>query len=100
MNSIQVALSGGGLSLRSLEQMSRPMQRQATREIERVVTQGLVTITGEQVRALLTDNALQNTGAFSALEEHLTKIAPLGAARYRHLVDAYALGSARTIARW
>ncbi|MBU2601880.1 MAG: hypothetical protein KKA32_06900 [Actinobacteria bacterium] len=100
MSSKLVPLSGNGLSPRSLEQMSRPMQRQATREIERVVTQGLVVNTREQVRALLTDTALQNAGALSALEEHLIQIAPLGASRYQHIVDAYALGAAQTIARW
>jgi len=100
MKSTQLVSSGNGLSSHSLEQMSRPMQRQATREIERVVTQGLVTNTREQVRALLTNTALQNVGALSALEEHLNQIAPQGAARYEHIVDAYALGAAQTIARW
>ena len=100
MKSTQLVSSGNGLSSHSLEQMSRPMQRQATREIERVVTQGLVTNTREQVRALLTNTALQNVGALSALEEHLIQIAPMGAARYEHIVDAYALGAAQTIARW
>jgi hypothetical protein len=76
------------------------MQRQATRAVERVVIQGLVINTREQVRALLTNTALQNAGALSALEEHLIQIAPLGAARYQHIVDAYALGAAHTIARW
>jgi len=88
------------LSPQSVERMSMPMQRQATREIERVVTQGLVTNTREQVRALLTNTALQNVGALSALEEHLNQIAPHGAPRYQHIVDAYALGAANTIARW
>ncbi|MHB1371335.1 MAG: hypothetical protein ACYCW7_14200 [Pseudomonadaceae bacterium] len=88
------------LSPESVERMSMPMQRQATREIERVVTQGLVTNTHEQVRALLTNTALQNVGALSSLEEHLNQVAPSGAARYQHIVDAYALGAAHTIARW
>jgi len=100
MSSKQLALSGNGLSPQSLEQMSRPMQRQATREIERVVTQGLVVNTREQVRALLADTALQNVGALSALEEHINQVAPSAAARCQTIVDAYALGAAQTIARW
>ena len=88
------------LSPQSVQRMSMPMQRQATREIERVVTDGLVTNTREQVRSLLTNTALQNVGALSALEEHLMHVAPTGAARYQHIVDAYAVGAAHTIARW
>ena len=88
------------LSPQSVQRMSMPMQRQATREIERVVTNGLVTNTREQVRALLTNTALQNVGALSALEEHLNQITPQASARYKHLVDAYAVGAAHTIAGW
>ena len=88
------------LSPQSVERMSLPMQRQATREIERVVTNGLVTNTHEQVRALLTNTALQNVGALSALEEHLNQVAPSGSARYEHIINAYAMGAAYTIARW
>ena len=88
------------LSPQSVERMSLPMQRQATREIERVVTNGLVTNTHEQVRALLTNTALQNVGALSALEEHLIQVAPLGAARCQLIIDAFAMGAANTIARW
>lgn len=100
MRNTQVALSGNGLAPQGLEQLSRPMQRQTSREIERVVAQGLVTNMREQVRAHLTNTALQNAGALSELEGYLRQIAPTGAARYQHIVDAYALGAAQTIARW
>lgn len=99
MNNTELVLSGNGLS-QSLEQMSRPMQREARREIERVVVQGLVKDLREQVRAHLAFTVLQETGALSELEEHLRQIAPSGAARYQHIVDAYAIGAAQTIARW
>lgn len=99
MDSTDLVLSGNGLS-QSLEQMSRPMQREARREIERVVVQGLVKDLREQVRAHLANTALQNTGALSELEGYLRQIAPTGAARYQHIVDAYAMGAAQTIARW
>ena len=95
-----LALASNGLSSQSIEQMSRPMQRQAIRQVERIVTQGLATNSREQVRALLTHTALQNVGALTALEEHLLKTCPLAAGRLESLVDAYALGAAQTIARW
>ncbi|HWH25144.1 MAG TPA: hypothetical protein VNT53_00660 [Pseudolysinimonas sp.] len=56
--------------------------------------------TREQGRALLTNTALQNVGALSALEQHLIQVAPLGEARYKHIVDAYAMGAARSISGW
>jgi hypothetical protein len=100
MNSNGLALSTNNLTPQSLELMSRPMQRQAIRQVERVVAQGLATNSREQVRAMMTHTALQNVGALTALEEHLIKVAPLGAGRYEAIVDAYALGAAQTIARW
>ncbi len=100
MGSTQMILADDGFPPQSLELLSKPGQRQAKRELERVVTQGLVVNTREQVRAVLTNTALQNAGALSELEGHLCQIAPSGAARYRHIVDAYALGAAQTIARW
>jgi hypothetical protein len=100
MNSNELALSGGSISSQSLEQMSRPMQRQATRAIEKVVAQGLVTNTREQVRALITATALQNVGALSALEEHIIQITPLAAARCEAIVNSYALGASQVVARW
>ncbi len=100
MSNNGLTLSGNGVTPQSLDRLSRPMQRQATRAVERVVTDALVTNAREQARALLTNTALQNVGALSALEEHLIQIAPLGAARYQHIVDAYALGASQAIARW
>jgi hypothetical protein len=80
--------------------MSGSMQRQAGREIERVQAQALIADTREQGRALLTNTALTNVGALTALEQHLIEVAPLGEARYKHIVDAYALGAAQAISRW
>lgn len=90
----------GAFSQQGLAQMSGSMQRQAGREIERVQAQALVADTREQGRALLTNTALQNVGALTALEQHLIQVAPLGEARYKHIVDAYAMGAAQTISRW
>lgn len=100
MNGNELALSSNALSPQSLELMSRPMQRHTMRQVERVVSNGITANTREQVRAMMANSALNNLGVLTALEEHLIKIAPLGAARYEAIVDAYALGAAQTIARW
>lgn len=100
MSNTDLTLSGSGLAPQALEQLSRPMQRQARRELERTVVKGMVTDMREQVRGHLANTALQNAGALSELEGHLRQIAPSGAARYQHIVDAYALGASQTIARW
>ena len=98
--STELAPLGGAFSQQGLAQMSSSMQRQAGREIERVQAQGLIADTREQGRALLTNTALQNVGALTALEQHLIQVAPLGEARYKHIVDAYAMGAAQAISRW
>ena len=91
---------GGAFSSNALSQMSGGMQREAGREIERTQAQALVADTREQGRALLTNTALANVGALSALEQHLIQVAPLGEARYKHIVDSYAMGAASAIQRW
>jgi hypothetical protein len=96
----ELAPLGGAFSSNGLSQMSGSMQRQASREIERVQAQALIADTREQGRALLANTALQNVGALTALEQHLIQIAPLGEARYKHIVDAYALGAATAVSRW
>lgn len=96
----ELAPLGGAFSPHGLAQMSGSAQRQTGREIERVQALALVADVKEQGRALLTNTALQNVGALSALEAHLIQVAPLGEARYKHIVDAYAMGAAQAIARW
>lgn len=98
--STELAPLGGAFSQQGLAHMSGSMQRQTGREIERVQAQALVADTREQGRALLTNTALQNVGALTALEQHLIQVAPLGEARYKHIVDAYAMGAAQAISRW
>lgn len=96
----ELAPLGGAFSQQSLANMSGSMQRQTAREVERVVTKAIVADTVEQGRALLTNTALSNVGALTALEQHLIQVAPLGEARYKHIVDSYAMGAAQAIARW
>ena len=100
MNSTELAPLGGAFGAQALAQMSGGIQRQAGREIERVQAQALIADTREQGRALLTNTALNNVGALSALEQHLIQVAPLGEARYKHIVDSYAMGAASAIQRW
>jgi hypothetical protein len=98
--STELAPLGGAFSQQGLARMSGSVQRQTGREIERVQAQALIADTREQGRALLTNTALQNVGALTALEQHLIEVAPLGEARYKHIVDAYAMGAANAISRW
>lgn len=90
----------GAFSQQSLAQMSGSVQRQTVKDVERVVGKAIVADTYEQGRALLANTALNNVGALSALEQHLIQVAPLGEARYKHIVDAYAMGAAMAIQRW
>lgn len=99
-NTTELVPSGGAFSRTGLERISGSMQRQTNREIERVQARALVADVHEQGRALLTNTALQNVGALTALEQHLIQVAPLGENRYRHIVDAYAMGAAMAISRW
>jgi hypothetical protein len=73
---------------------------QTKRDCETAAGRSIVANVHEQGRALLARTALQNAGSLSALEEQLIQMAPSGEARYRHIVDAYAIGAAQMIARW
>lgn len=91
---------GGAFSQQSLAQMGAALQRQTVREMDRVKALALVANVREEGRAILANTALQNVGALPALEQHLIQVAPLGEARYKHIVDAYAMGAAAAVARW
>lgn len=54
----------------------------------------------DHARALLTRNALSNTGALSAIEGHLQQVTPHAAPRYKAIVDAYVVGTIKRIVRW
>lgn len=80
--------------------MGKAIQRQTKQALDRVTANTLVALQTERGRAALTEEALHNAGALSALEGHLLKIAPLGEARYRAIADAYALGATEAITRY
>lgn len=96
----ELAPLGGAFSSTGLAQMSAGIQRQASRDVERVQAQAIVAEVKEQGRAFLTNSVLQNVGALTALEQHLIQVAPLGEARYKHIVDSYTMGAAQAISRW
>lgn len=100
MNNNELVPLSGAFSPQSLSRMSGTTLRQTSREVERVQALALVADTREQGRAHLANTALQNVGALSALEAHLIQVAPLGEARYKHIVDAYAMGAAQAVSRW
>ena len=92
--------SGAAFASKALTNMGGGIQRQTAREVERVASRAIIADAYEQDRSLITNTALQNVGALTALEQHLIAVAPLGEARYKHIVDAYALGAAQAISRW
>lgn len=54
----------------------------------------------EEARGYLANQALEIVGALTSLEQQLIQVAPLGEARYKLIVDSYAMGAANTIARF
>ena len=100
MRDSQLEVRNSSTGIEPLDRVAPSVARQTRRQIERVIGHGMVTEAHEQVRAILANAALENVGALSALEAHLLTIAPLGEARYKHIVDAYAMGAAREITRW
>lgn len=95
-----IPATGGAMSPQGLSSLSLGIQRQTRREVERLQSRAIVAKLTEDGRSLLTQVALENVGALTALEQHLITIAPLGEARYREIVDSYTLGASAAIRRW
>lgn len=101
MNTNTDLLSAGStFSSQGVARMSMGIQRQTTREVERVQSRAIIAKLSEDARALLMNTALEHVGALTALEQHLITIAPLGEARYREIVDSYTLGASAATRRW
>lgn len=98
--STEVLPTRNGLGLQVGPRMSMGMQKQLNRAVERLQVEAVVAKLTEDGRAALTNLALENVGALTALEQHLISIAPLGEARYREIVDSYTLGASAAIRRW
>ena len=88
------------LSLSTTGKLTGKLKYSVQREGSEIVKKVIVSNIHEQGRALLAKTALDNLGALSALEAHLTQVAPYGEERYQRIIDAYALGAAQKIVRW
>jgi hypothetical protein len=86
-------------SQQGLAQMSSGVQRQTRRDIERIQSHMLSAAVHEEGRAYVTNIALLSVGSLTALEQLLVTAAPLGEARYKMIVDGFAVGSANKLAR-
>ena len=100
MNGNQLTVLTKDLGLTTADRLPSVTKWNLRREGGEMIKNTAVAVLHEQGRAMLTNAALENLGALSALEQHLCQVAPCGADRYRHIVDAYALGAAQKIARW
>lgn len=90
----------GNMNSISLDMLSSNDKWALQREGSAIAKDLILANLHENGRALLTKTALDNLGALSAFEAHLTEIAPYGTERYRKIVDAYAIGAACKIWRW
>ena len=90
----------GGFNSEAFGNLPAPVKRGIRQESSLVIKKTIVAGLHEQGRAMLTNVALENIGALSALEDHLCQVAPGGAERYKAVVDAYTFGACQTIARW
>jgi hypothetical protein len=81
-------------------QLSGLAKYQAKKDVALATKRTMVAIAQEQGRTMLTQLALESVAALTSFEEHLCEVAPSGANRYRHIVDAYAMGVANRIAKW
>jgi hypothetical protein len=88
------------LNLQTNDRLTGKIQLAVQRESGEVIKNAIVANVHEQCRALLTKTALDNLGALSALEAHLTVLAPYGQERYKQIVDAYTIGAAQKIWKW
>ena len=68
--------------------------RDVARAVEREHGRGMVVAARVNAAAHVARTALINTGLLSHEEEQLIQLAPLGEARYKAIVDAYAIWAA------
>jgi hypothetical protein len=80
-------------SLRGDRRYTR-VPRDVVRTIQREHGRGLVVAARLNVGAHAARTGLLNTGMLSKDEEYLLQLAPLGEARYKAIVDAYAIYAA------
>ena len=96
----ELASLGRSFGLDTSDKYSGKTQLALQREGNEIIKDLILAGVREQGRAMLTKTALDNVGSLSALEAYLSEIAPTGRARYKHLIDIYAMRAANSIARW
>ena len=77
--------------------VSPEIELQARKGVELVAAKAAVTFAAVRSKALLADAALGHAASLSALESHLTDVAPSGRDRYKHIADSFAIAAAQTI---
>lgn len=75
------------------------VQRQVRRDVELAHGRASLAYATEEARGILANHALEIAGSLSAMETQLLQVAPLGEARYKLIVDSYAMGAANAINR-
>lgn len=75
------------------------VQRQIRKEVELAHGRANLAYAMEEARGLLATHALEIAGSLSAMEAQLLAVAPLGEARYKLIVDSFAMGAANAISR-
>jgi hypothetical protein len=90
-----------GDTLDSLRASARgQVPREVVRQVQREMGHGLVVGARLEAAAHTTRTALVNVALLSQEEEQCIRLAPLGEARYKAIVDAYAIYAAGEIGRF
>lgn len=98
MSELSLRLSDAMDALTGDRSSTRP-PRAVKQAIERERGRGLVVAERLNAGALAAHTGLMNTGMLSKEEELLLQFAPTGDARYKAIVDAYAIFAAREVGR-
>ncbi len=96
----EIVRKGPGQALERPARLGGQIARQTAKALDRIEAEGIVTSAIDNGRAALANQALENVAALSAFEAHLIEACPLGEARYKHIVDSYAIGASQAVARW
>lgn len=71
--------------------------RDTAQAVERALGRGVAKAAEVEAAAFVTETGLMNAAKLTGTEELLTRIAPLGEARYQSLVDSFTLVANRKI---
>jgi hypothetical protein len=80
--------------------LNRSVAKQTRRDLDNVRANALVAEMVEEGRGLIASTALQIATMLASQEESARQVAPCGAARYKAIADAHAIGAAQAVSRW